>query len=139
MRKAKTSRKPASKLKSSANQNPDDFIPLRPVEFEILLVLTGGEAHGYAIIKEAESRANGMSRIETGTLYRALRRLTTDGLVEPAEERPADDMDDERRRYFAITPFGRTVAAAEARRLATQVDAARSRALLDTGTGGDTS
>lgn len=111
-------------------RDPVDFTPLRPVEFEILLVLTGGESHGYGIIKEAEGRSSGANRIETGTLYRALRRLTSTGLVEPAGRRPAPEMDDERRRYFAITPFGREVAAAEARRLAAQVDAARARALL---------
>lgn len=111
-------------------RDPIDFLPLRPVEFEILLVLSAGEAHGYAIIKEAESRPNGMSRIETGTLYRALRRLSTDGLIEPADEKPAADVDDERRRYFSITALGKEVAAAEARRLASQLDAARSRALL---------
>ncbi len=111
-------------------RSPTDLIPLRPVEFEILLVLTGGDAHGYAIIKEAESRANDVQRIETGTLYRALRRLTAEGLVKPADEKPAEDMGDERRRYFTLTALGREVAAAEARRLASQVDAARSRALL---------
>ena len=108
-----------------------NLIPLRPVEFEILLVLTGGDAHGYAIIKEAEGRPNGMSRMETGTLYRALRRLSADGLVKPAEVKPAEDVRDERRRYFTITPLGREVAAAEARRLAAQVDTARARALLE--------
>jgi DNA-binding PadR family transcriptional regulator len=114
-----------------ARRRATDLIPLRPVEFEILLVLTGGDAHGYAIIKEAESRANGVSRIETGTLYRALRRLSAEGLVAPAEEKRAADVGDERRRYFTITPFGREVAAAEAHRLAAQLDTARSRALLD--------
>jgi len=117
-------------LAKTPQREPDDFLPLRPVEFEILLVLTGGNAHGYAIIKEAEERAHGKTRIETGTLYRALRRLTKEGLVEPAEEKTASDMDDERRRYFAITPFGRAVASAEACRLAAQVDTARSRSLL---------
>ena len=111
-------------------QNPDDYIPLRPVEFEILLVLTAGDSHGYGIIKEAEERSEGRTRIETGTLYRALRRLTDAGLVEPSNRRVVSDLDDERRRYFAITPFGRGVAAIEARRLAAQVDAARARALL---------
>jgi DNA-binding PadR family transcriptional regulator len=100
------------------------------VEFEILLVLTGGESHGYGIIKEASERRPGRGRIETGTLYRALKRLTALGLVQPADRRPAPDVDDERRRYFAITPFGREVAAAEARRLAAQVEVARTRALL---------
>ena len=111
-------------------RKPHDFTPLRPVEFEILLVLAGGEAHGYGIIKEAEERSGGESRIETGTLYRALRRLTSIGLVKPTDRRPAPESDDERRRYFAITPFGKEVAAAEARRLAAQVDMARARALL---------
>jgi DNA-binding PadR family transcriptional regulator len=100
------------------------------VEFEILLVLSGGESHGYAIIKEAEERFIGANRIETGTLYRALRRLTSAGLVVPTDRRPAPESDDQRRRYFAITAFGKEVAVAEARRLAAQVDAARGRSLL---------
>jgi DNA-binding PadR family transcriptional regulator len=107
-----------------------DLTPLRPVEFEILLVLTGGESHGYGIIKEASERTSGSGRIETGTLYRALRRLTSLGLVQPTDRRPAPDTDDERRRYFALTSFGREVAAAEAHRLAVQVEVARTRALL---------
>ncbi len=111
-------------------QNPNDLIPLRPVEFEILLVLTAGDSHGYGIIKEAEERSEGRTRIETGTLYRALRRLTDAGLLEPSSRRAVSDLDDERRRYFTITEFGIEVAAVEARRLAAQVDAARARALL---------
>lgn len=114
----------------SEKQNPEEYIPLRPVEFEILLVLTGGESHGYGIIKETEERSQGQTRIETGTLYRALRRLTESGMVKPSSRRSAPDLDDERRRYFSITPFGRRVATAEARRLAAQVDEARARALL---------
>jgi len=121
----------AAKEPLRRERSPEDFLPLRPVEFEILLVLTGGDAHGYGIIKEAEARSDGAIRIETGTLYRALRRLTTDGLVQPTDEKPAEDVGDERRRYFAVTSFGRLVAAAEARRLAGQLEAARSRALLD--------
>lgn len=117
------------------SRDPSSLIPLRPVEFEILLVLTGGESHGYGMIKEAEERSGGTNRIATGTLYRALRRLVSAGLVVPSKRRPTSDPDDERRRYYAITPFGREVAAAEARRLVAQVDAARSRALLS-GTGG---
>ena len=106
------------------------FIPLRPVEFEILLTLADGERHGYAIIKEAEARSPETGRIETGTLYRALRRLAAAGLVKPTGRRPAPDAGHERRRYFSITLLGREVAAAEARRLVAQVDAARARALL---------
>lgn len=117
-------------------RDPHDFTPLRPVEFEILLVLSGGESHGYGIIKEAEERSAGADRIETGTLYRALRRLTTEGLVRPADRKPAPESGDERRRYFAITAFGKEVAATEARRLAAQVDTARSRSLLSGAEGG---
>lgn len=111
-------------------RDPRESLPLRPVEFEILLVLAKGESHGYAIIKEAEERSAGAVRIETGTLYRGLRRLVSAGLVEPTDRRPAPEADDERRRYFAITSFGRAVAAAEARRLKAQVEAAQARALL---------
>jgi len=117
-------------------RNPHDLTPLRPVEFEILLVLSGGESHGYAIINEAEERSGGAKRIETGTLYRALRRLTSEGLVVPTDRRPAPESDDQRRRYFAITALGREVAAAEARRLAAQVDTARARALISGTEGG---
>jgi len=82
------------------------------------------------MIKEVEERSNGSIRVATGTLYRALRRLTSSGLVVPAGRRPSSDAEFERRRYYAITPLGKDVAAAEARRLAAQVEAARARALL---------
>jgi DNA-binding PadR family transcriptional regulator len=111
-------------------RSAEDFLPLRPVEFEILLVLAGGERHGYAIIKEAEGRYEGAPRITTGTLYRAMRRLVSDGLIKPLDRRAAPEVGDERRRYFAATPFGRAVASAEARRLRAQVEAARAGALL---------
>ena len=120
----------------SNQPNPQDFLPLRPVEFEILLALAGGEAHGYAIIKEAETRANGMFRLETGTLYRGLRRLTASGMIRHTEKRPAPDADDQRRSYYAITELGRMVAVAEAQRLRAQVEAARARELLADAKGG---
>jgi DNA-binding PadR family transcriptional regulator len=112
------------------SRNPVSLTPLRPVEFDILLVLSGRESHGYGIIKEVHERSGGTNRIATGTLYRALRRLTSAGLVVATEPRRNSEVDDERRRYFAITAFGREVAAAEARRLETQVATARARALL---------
>jgi DNA-binding PadR family transcriptional regulator len=116
--------------------DPQSHLPLRPVEFEILLVLVAGDSHGYAIIKEAQERWPGNGTMETGTLYRALRRLTLAGMVEPSDRRPAPEADDDRRRYFAITPFGRAVAAAEARRMETQLDVARARDLLPGTEGG---
>ena len=111
-------------------QNPERFLPLRPVEFQILLVLAQGDRHGYAIIQAAAEQTAGQMRLETGTLYRALRRLADAGLVRPSARRPAPDLDDERRRYFSITPLGRQVAAAEARRMASLVETARASALL---------
>jgi DNA-binding PadR family transcriptional regulator len=114
-----------------AGLNPDDHLPLRPVEFEILLTLAGGERHGYAIIQETEARSHGSFRLETGTLYRALHRLGSVGLVKPTSRRPVStDPDEERRRYYAITGLGRAVAAAEAARLARLVAAAKHARLL---------
>lgn len=113
---------------------PAQSQPLRSIELEILITLADGERHGYAIIQEIEARAAGDLRVETGTLYRALRRLLADGLVKPSVRRPAPDTasghDDERRRYYAITPAGRQAAAAEAARLARLLSAARAAKLL---------
>lgn len=116
--------------------DPGRHLPLRPIEFEILLVLMGGDSHGYAIIKEAETRWPGSGPIETGTLYRALRRLAASDLVRSSDRRPASEADDERRRYFTITAFGKAVAGAEARRLAAQVSVAEARDLLPAARGG---
>ena len=116
--------------------DPRNHLPLRPIEFEILLVLVGGDSHGYAIIKEAGERWPGNGPMETGTLYRALRRLTIAGMVQPSDRRPAPEADDQRRRYFTITPLGKQVAAAEARRLEAQVSVARTRDLLPGAQGG---
>ena len=110
--------------------DPSSFLPLRPVELEILLTLAHGERHGYAIIQETEARNEGTLRLETGTMYRALRRLVHDGLAAPTARRRHDREDDERRRYYTITALGRRVASAEAMRLARLVAAARSAKLL---------
>lgn len=118
-------------------RDPQAYLPLRPIEFEILLVLMGGDAHGYAIIKEAQDRWPGSGPIETGTLYRALKRLVGLEMVKPADRRPTTDGGDQRRRYFSITSFGKAVAAAEARRMAVQISVAEERELLpEVGGGG---
>lgn len=98
------------------------FLPLRPIEFEILLALADEERHGYAIHKEVARRSAGQVVLEPGTLYRALRRLLESRLV--AERRPAPS-EDERRRTYRLTDLGRRVAAAEAERMAALVSAAR--------------
>jgi DNA-binding PadR family transcriptional regulator len=104
--------------------------PLRPVEFEILLTLAAGERHGYAILRETEARSEGTLRLETGTMYRALRRLVESGLVTPTERRAVGEAEDERRRYYALTPHGREMAAAEAARMARLVAAAQAARLI---------
>lgn len=103
---------------------------LRPVEFEILLTLARGERHGYAIIQETEARTEGHVQLETGTLYRALKRLVDLGCVKPTAPRRTTDHDDERRRYYAITAAGRALAVQEAARFAKLVESARAARLL---------
>jgi DNA-binding PadR family transcriptional regulator len=106
----------------------EDFLPLRPVEFDILLALGDGERHGYAIMQEAHRRSEGALQLEPGTLYRALRRMREAGLVTETTGRGQGG--DERRRTYRLTALGRRVAAAEAQRMAGLVIAARARGLL---------
>lgn len=109
---------------------PESHLPLRPVEFEILLTLANGERHGYAILQEISERSDGALELETGTMYRALRRLVEAGLARPAARKATRESEDERRRYYAITALGARVAAAEAERMARLVASARSARLL---------
>ncbi len=114
-------------------QEADDLealLPLSPAAFHILLALSGGERHGYGIMQETALNSEGKVSLGPGTLYRSIRRLLTDGLIEEAAERPAPDLDDERRNYYRLTPFGLRVARAEAQRLAALVQIAQARQLL---------
>jgi DNA-binding PadR family transcriptional regulator len=105
-------------------------LPLSPAVFHILLSLADAERHGYEIMQEVEARSEGKVRLGPGTLYGAIKRMLADGLIEESGERPDPEMDDERRRYYRLTGFGRRVAAAEAERLAQLVSAARTKRLL---------
>jgi DNA-binding PadR family transcriptional regulator len=102
----------------------------RPVEFHILLALAAEERHGYGLLQEVASLTEGELQLEPGTLYRALHRMLKDGWVVESARRPAADLDDERRRYYRLTPVGRRVAAAEAERLHRLVTIARAHRLL---------
>ncbi|MBC8088556.1 MAG: helix-turn-helix transcriptional regulator [Phycisphaerae bacterium] len=113
-----------------SSSSADQFLPLRPVEFEILLTLANGERHGYAILQEIAERSENAMELETGTMYRALRRLVEAGLARPAARRVTRESDDERRRYYAITALGTRVATAEATRMAKLVASARLARLL---------
>lgn len=109
----------------------DDHLPLRPVEFHILLSLAAGERHGYGIIQDIQER--GDAPPDVGTMYRALARMVDTGLIQSAARRPAPDASDERRNYYRITDAGRRVATAEARRLEALTRAARLGGLLPKG------
>lgn len=114
----------------SEARNPEELLPLTPAVLNILLALAGGERHGYGIMREIEGRTGGKTRLGPGTLYGSIKRMLADGLIEESDERPDPDLDDERRRYYRMTDFGRRVAGAEAERLAGLVDAARAGRLL---------
>jgi len=107
-----------------------ELLPLTPAIFHILLTLCDGGKHGYAIMREVESRSAGGIRIGPGTLYRSIQKMLDDGLVKETVERPNTENHDERRRYYEMTDFGRAVAAAEAQRLAEIVREAQAKKLL---------
>jgi DNA-binding PadR family transcriptional regulator len=109
-----------------SQQSTEDFLPLTPAVFHILLALADGEAHGYAIMRSVTQRSMGAVRLGAGTLYGAINRLLQYGFIEESEERPDPEMDDARRRYYRLTEFGARVLAAEAKRMADLVRAARS-------------
>jgi DNA-binding PadR family transcriptional regulator len=97
--------------------DPESLLPLPTATFHILMALADEDRHGYAIIQDVEARTNGELRLSAGTLYRSIQRMLEQGLITEPRQRPAPDEDDERRRYYRITPFGVAVAKAEARRL----------------------
>ncbi len=107
------------------------LLPLRPVEFHILLSLASGERHGYGIIQDIEARGEA-SVPDVGTMYRALARMAESGLIGAAPA--AKDSSDERRNYYRITEKGLRVAKAEARRLQALTRAAKLGGLLEKAT-----
>jgi DNA-binding PadR family transcriptional regulator len=94
------------------------FLPLAAPVFQVLLALADDDRHGYAILQEVTARTGGEVKLSATTLYRSIHRMLEDGLVVELRQRPAADLDDERRRYYRITPLGAAVARAEVRRLA---------------------
>ena len=111
-------------------RDPEELLPLTPAVFHILLALADGERHGYGIMQEIAARTEGKLRMGPGTLYGSIKRMLADGLIEEAGERPDPALDDDRRRYYQLTDFGRRVVAAEAQRLAQLVDVARVKRVL---------
>ena len=107
-----------------------DQLPLSPAVLNILLSLADKERHGYGIMREVEERIGGRTKLGPGTLYGSIKRMLADGLIEESDERPDPAIDDQRRRYYRITDFGRRVAGAEAERLSGLVETARARKLF---------
>lgn len=103
----------------------DDLLPLPPATFHILMAVADDDRHGYGIIQDVAARTNGELKLSAGTLYRSIQRMLEQGLLIETHERPTPEFDDERRRYYRITPYGTTVARAEARRLTHLVKLAR--------------
>jgi len=113
----------------SRADDESDGRPLPPASFHILIALADRERHGYAIMQEISERTGGEVTLGAGTLYRSVQRLLEQGLIVETEDRPAPELDDERRRYYALTPRGRAAAQAETARLVRLVRLARSSGL----------
>jgi len=106
------------------------FIPVPPRDYLVLFALTEGERHGYGLVKDVESLTDGLVQLDPSNLYRSIKRLIEDGLVAECEQKAVPPAGGERRRFYAITPFGIRVVSAEAERLANLADAARARRLI---------
>jgi DNA-binding PadR family transcriptional regulator len=107
------------------SKEAESLLPLPPATLHILMAVADEDRHGYAIIQDVEARTAGALTLSAGTLYRSIQRMLEQGLLVETRDRPAPEDDDERRRYYRITPLGRAVAKAEARRLAQLVRMAR--------------
>ena len=107
----------------------ESVLPLPEAALHILMTLAEDDRHGYAIIQDVAERTRGQVKLGPGTLYRSIQRMLEQGLIEETRERPAAEFDDERRRYYRITAFGKAAARAEARRLAGLVRLARASGL----------
>jgi DNA-binding PadR family transcriptional regulator len=110
---------------SHHEDDPEALLPLSEATFHILLALADCDRHGYGIIQDVAARTDGALKLGAGTLYRSIQRMLEQGLLVETSQRPAPEEDDERRRYYRITPFGRAVARAETARLQRLVNLAR--------------
>lgn len=112
-------------------QSSDEFLPLTPAVFNILLALADGEKHGYGIMQEVEANTKGQVLMGPGTLYGSIKRMLQAGLIVESDERVDPEMDDPRRRsYYRLTDLGKRALRMEAERLASQVQIARTKNIL---------
>jgi DNA-binding PadR family transcriptional regulator len=110
--------------------DPESFLPLHKDTFHILVALADRDRHGYSIMQDVAARTDGKLKLSPSTLYGSVKRLLNDGLILELEERPDPEHDDQRRRYYRLTPLGREVAMAEASRLAKLLRDAKASGLL---------
>jgi DNA-binding PadR family transcriptional regulator len=106
-------------------RDPLELLPLPTATFHILLALSDQDRHGYSIMREVAARSDASVKLGPATLYTTIKRLLMEGLIEELEERPGPETDDQRRRYYSLTPFGRSVAHAELARLQSLVRQAK--------------
>jgi DNA-binding PadR family transcriptional regulator len=116
-------------VRKNASKDMDHASPLPPAVFQILVALADQDRHGYAIMQDVLARTDGRLKLSPGTLYGSIKRMLDEGLIVELDERPDPDHDDERRRYYRLTRFGRDAAQAEADRLATLLRQARAAGL----------
>ena len=107
-------------MRSRPDPSAADLLPLPAATFHILVALSDADRHGYAIMQEVAERTDGRTRLNPGTLYTTIHRLLEQGLIVELDTRPARE-DDERRRYYRLTPFGRQAAQRELARLADMI------------------
>jgi len=107
------------------------LLPLTPTVFHMLLALADGEKHGYGIMQAVAEETQGQMQIRTGSLYGSIQRMIEAGLIEETNERPDPALDDERRRYYGLTDFGRRVLAAEAARIERAMAVIQEKHILD--------
>ena len=107
----------AHHVRDGLTLRPEDFLPLRPVHYHVLLVLAEGDLHPYLVVKQIAERTGGVVSPGPASIHRTIRQLQESGLIEESDERPAPEHDDQRRRYFRLTSLGRDVARAETGRL----------------------
>ncbi len=110
---------------------PRDFLPLKPLDLQLLLSLADQERHGYGLVQDIAERTDGLVALEPGNLYRVIKRLLADGLVAETDRRIVPELDDERRRYYRITPLGGRVLATEIARLRALVSSPTANALVE--------
>jgi DNA-binding PadR family transcriptional regulator len=111
------------------NPSPEEFLPLQPSVFHILVALADQDRHGYSIMQDVAARTDNHLRLSPGTLYGSIKRMLAQGLIEELRDAPNPDDDDERRRYYRLTRLGRRVVSADMARLESVIRQARAAGL----------